>query len=259
MPEGDTIHGLAARLREQLVDHDVLDLWTRSVSLESTLRGRRFCDANAVGKHLLLYTDDDHILRIHLGLRGRWLAQRRRHLGRPDGDRTAFALLTDSWRHELISPMDLERFEARARFTHRVLRTLGPDLAVPSADLNEVLRRARSRPDISMADLLLNQRVAAGLGNVYKCELLFMHRLHPRIAVRAVPDATLAAVYRDAHRLLMANIGRHRRTREKGDALWVYGRRGRCIVCGTEVRRDNLGNPHPRRTFWCPTCQASPS
>jgi endonuclease-8 len=109
-------------------------------------------------------------------------------------------------------------------------------------------------------DVLLDQGVASGIGNVYKSELLFLEGLRPLAPLGEVPDRALAGLYREARRLLAANLGggprRTRFARGPGERLWVYGRRGRpCYRCTATVEGARLGR-HLRITYWCPRCQA---
>jgi endonuclease VIII len=139
---------------------------------------------------------------------------------------------------------------------------LGPDLLRDDFDGDEALRRLRERADMPMAEALLDQRAMAGIGNVFKSEVLFEAGVHPRTKVAAVPDERLAALIDIARRQLAANVlesrGHGRRTTGRmavSEGLWVYGRGGRpCRRCGTAIgfSRDGLG---ARPTYWCPRCQ----
>lgn len=110
-----------------------------------------------------------------------------------------------------------------------------------------------------LADVLLDQSVFAGVGNVYKSELCFLHRLHPLTPVAALDAATRDALVADAARLLRRNVlsASAARTTTVGDSgrLYVYGRGGKpCRRCGARIRSALLGEP-ARRTAWCPRCQ----
>ena len=148
---------------------------------------------------------------------------------------------------------------------HPGLLRLGPDLLAPPIPIDAVVRRARRSPAASVAELLLDQRVACGLGNVYKCEVLFLHELAPYTAVRDVTDTQIEALFRRGAELLTANLGPGRRrtrgldARERsGPRFWVYDRGGRpCLRCAGPVRVDRVGDA-ARVTFWCPRCQRGP-
>ena len=117
-----------------------------------------------------------------------------------------------------------------------------------------------------MSDLLLDQRVACGIGNVYRCEVLFLEHLHPEAPAASLSDRDLAALYRLARRLMRQNLGGWRRTtvravdrehptRPGETRLFVYGREGLpCLRCNTPVRSSRTGDA-ARATWWCPRCQ----
>ena len=139
---------------------------------------------------------------------------------------------------------------------------MGPDLLQEGEpDWEQVLARARRLvpPEAPIIDALLHQGVAAGIGNVYKSELLFMHRLHPLTRMETVEDELLLQLFQSARSLLLRNLGGGPRiTREARDGagdLWVYSRAGRpCLRCGAQIRQATLGRTR-RITRWCPTCQ----
>jgi endonuclease-8 len=137
---------------------------------------------------------------------------------------------------------------------------IGPDL-LGAFDEEEYVRRARIRDDSSMAQMLLDQRVLAGIGNVYKSELLFLAGVHPTTLVRQVDDELLRSVAGRARELLAANVRSGPRSttgsRVRGRETWVYGRQGRpCRRCGHVIEMSNEGR---RVTYCCPHCQPQPS
>jgi endonuclease-8 len=149
------------------------------------------------------------------------------------------------------------------------LRLMGPDLLAETFDSEDALRRFRARPELSIADALLNQRIVAGAGNVYKSEVLFMCGVNPFAAVAAVDDEHVLAILATARKHLQANVidptaaivtyRGYRRTTGRADPaerLYVYGRAGKpCRKCGTPIELRAQG-PEARLTYWCPTCQA---
>jgi endonuclease-8 len=132
---------------------------------------------------------------------------------------------------------------------------LGPDLLGPDWDPAEAARRLTTHPDTAIGVALLDQSNLAGIGNMYKCEVLFLRGIAPWTPVRAVPDLTgLVAL---AQQLLAANRGRWTQSTtgslHKGQTTYVYGRRAQpCRRCGTLIRKQDLAD---RVTYWCPTCQ----
>jgi endonuclease VIII len=142
---------------------------------------------------------------------------------------------------------------------------LGPDLLAEDTDVTSLPARARGvlPVDAPLTDVLLDQRVAAGIGNEYKSEPLFLAGLSPHRALGSVDDETLVSIFALACDLLLRNLGyRPPTTRFAGDGLGrvrVYGRRGKpCLRCGVRVRYARLGCDQ-RGTYWCPACQPDPS
>lgn len=266
MPEGDTIHRLARRLAPLWVDGRVERLWLRERGEVATLRGARVREVSALGKHLLVGiagAREEWVLHTHLGMPGRWhpagggAPWRQREVPAVE-----LALRGDASPWRCTQPAICELLERRALRLHPVLRRLGPDLLAPPTDLEVVLRRARRSRAALAAELLLDQRVACGLGNVYKNELLFLHEIHPRTPVADLADEEVAALFRHGAELLGANLGPgRRRTRglddptRGGPRFWVYDRGGRpCLRCGEEIRVERVGDA-ARVTYWCPRCQ----
>lgn len=140
------------------------------------------------------------------------------------------------------------------------LRRLGADVLADPFDWEVYLdRTARVEPDRPLTDVLLDQRVLAGVGNEYKNEILFLERLHPLLPFGSLGEADLRALAGRAVRLMRPNSKAGRRVttgnRTPGMETWVYGRGGRpCRRCRVPILSDHLGSP-PRITFWCPSCQ----
>jgi endonuclease-8 len=133
---------------------------------------------------------------------------------------------------------------------------LGPDLCREDVDLDEVLQRIARipEPDATVAEVLLDQRVAAGVGNVFKSEVLWACRVDPFLPIASVPEPTRAALVSTAAAQLQANLAtRRRQTVSQG--LAVYGRaRQPCRACGLPIRAMRHGE-QARVTYWCPNCQ----
>ena len=264
MPEGDTLHRIANRLRPALVGAPLVAFEAPRLLGDRPVLGSTITSVEAVGKHLLIGFDDGLALRTHLGMPGSW------HLY-PEGAR---------WRkprHLLrarvaVPGWEAVCFSAPQVQTHRPAQPggplgtardpvghLGPDLCTPDPDLAEVLRRFGTipEPDDEIGVVLLDQRVASGIGNVYKSEVLHRCRVDPFVAVGAVPDGMRERLVQVANRLLLHNLTTTRRTTVAGPpgSLAVYGRARRpCPVCGTPIRMVRQG-PQARSTYWCPRCQ----
>jgi len=264
LPEGDVVWLTARRLRDALAGR-VLTLSDFRVPRYATvdLRGRAVREVASRGKHLLIRVEGGVTVHSHLLMEGRW---RVREAGpRPPRDHTLRVVLAnEEWQALGYSLGVLEIF-ATAEEEARVLGRLGPDLLDPgwSPELAaEAVRRLSERPERAIGEALLDQSRLAGIGNVYKAEILFLRGVHPWTQVRDVPD--LPGVVGLSHRLLDANKDRYGHIttgdRRPGREHWVYGRAGRpCRRCGTRIRRaDQPSDAGDRATFWCPRCQPEP-
>ncbi len=271
VPEGDTIHRLAERLGAVLAGQDLV----RMELARSSRRGIRppppgtpIESVDAQGKHLLIRFANGVTLRTHLRMNGRWLIcpagqpwPRPRH-------RMRAMVAVEGWEAVCFDAPVVE-LERRPATDH-----LGPDLAGPAPDLAACLARLDALIDLdtAVAEVLLDQRVACGVGNVYKSEVCFACGIDPATPVGALDRACRTELWTTAARLLGANLGPGPRTTvnrrgsavvpgagPRNGAMAVYGRAGRpCRRCGTPIRVARTG-PHARSTYWCPTCQpASP-
>lgn len=161
---------------------------------------------------------------------------------------------------EFVTPKQLESGDPVAQ--------LGPDLLGASFDRDEAIRRIVASGARAIALTLLDQRIVAGIGNVYKSEVLFLSGVHPDTPSSAVPRSTLERMLDTARGLLKDNvvdgtpgsIQTYRNLRqwnpaEHDDNVWVYGRRGKpCRQCGTPIEMRKIGLD-ARSTYWCPACQ----
>ena len=262
MPEGHSIHRLARRHRQLLVGHEVTTSSPQGRFVEgaASLDGRVLASTEAWGKHLF-HRYDDLWLHVHLGLFGRFRDGR----GEPPEARGALRLrlVTDTAWADLRGPTACELMTDEDRAA--LIARLGPDpLRTDTEPTAAVERIARSRRTVG--ELLLDQSVLAGVGNVYRAEVLFRHGLDPWLPGRDVDPAAVEAMWHDLVELMDAGVRAGRivttepddRERPHGrarrvDSHYVYGRGGQpCRRCGTVVRRAELG---PRTIFWCPVCQ----
>jgi endonuclease VIII len=254
VPEGDTLHKIANRLRPALAGAEVTRFEAPRLLGPRPRTGCRVDAVDAVGKHLMIRFDDGTVLQTHLRMTGSW------HLYE-SGER---------WRKPAhLARVVIETAEATAVcFSAPVVRShragtesdavahLGPDLCLPEADIDEVLLRVArfAEPGTGIADVLLDQRVASGIGNVYKSEVLWAERVDPFTAIEAVPDEVRHRLFTTATKLLRANLTTRRRTTVPG-GLAVYRKARRpCRRCGTPIRVARQGD-NARSTYWCPTCQ----
>jgi endonuclease-8 len=277
VPEGDTIHRTADRLRPALEGRAVVEVRARRVVGTVPRPGTVVTAVEAVGKHLLVRFTDGHVLRTHLGMTGRWDLYRpgerwRRpaHLARAvvsveGAVAVCFAApVAELTRSAAPGARPFDDDSKSGGWTGAVAAVahLGPDLCRPDADLDAVVARMATIPEPGtvVADVLLDQRVAAGVGNVYKSEALWACRLHPLTPIEDVDDETRRALIETAAAQLRRNLGAGPRTTVAGPpgSLAVYGRARRsCRRCGTPIRWGRTGRT-ARGTYWCPRCQPEP-
>jgi endonuclease VIII len=258
VPEGDTIHRTAATLRTLLEGRAVRRVELPRRARQGPPTGTPVERVEARGKHLLIHFAGGLALHTHLGMHGSWHVYRAGERWRRSPGQASVIIETDDGMVAVcFSAAVVELLAGREK--GRGLEALGPDLCEPEPDLDTALARLDliADPHSTIAEALLDQRVAAGIGNVYKSEVLFVCGVDPFTPVGAVDGRTRRSLLVTAARLLRANLdGGPRRTVPGG--LAVYGRSGRpCRRCGTPVRSRRHG-VQARTTYWCPTCQRSP-
>jgi len=263
MPEGDTVWLTARRLHAALAGN-VLSTCDLRVPQLATVNLRRASVVEVVarGKHLLVRLDSGSTLHSHLKMDGSWYLSRAGTRPRAYPEHLIRAQLGNAtWLATGYRVHDVQLVASTAE--GQLVGHLGPDLLGPDWDAPWAVRRLSADPARAVAEALLDQRNLAGIGNVYKCELLFLRGVHPWRPVGEIRDP--AGMVRLAHRLLDANKDRigHITTgsRARGEEHWVYGRAGRrCRRCGTLLLRADQApgqgaDPEARITFWCPHCQ----
>lgn len=260
MPEGDTVHKLAAAMAPVLTSRRLLSI--RAKGRDWGHLGGQLIDAvSSRGKHLLIGIGGAWILRTHLGLYGSWHCYR---LGSPwkrPARQASLVLGLDDRVYVLFNAKEMDLLPAGGFRLGDTLRRLGPDLTREHPRAQMLLARARELldPATPVVDLLLDQRVASGIGNVYKSEILFLTGCSPFSRFGDLTLEEFSSLYAEAARWLRRNFGAGERiTREPADGrgpLWVYARDGEpCLRCASEVRRERIGR-NPRSTYWCPVCQ----
>lgn len=264
MPEGDSLHRAANRLRPALAGATLERFEAPTLRGARPRLGSRIEAVDAVGKHLLIRFDDRLVLRTHLGMPGRWDLYRRGERWRRPRRLLRVLVGVDGWDAVCFAAPEVATHRtdaagATAAFDRNPVASLGPDLCTPTIDLDEAAARLGSAADpaTAIADVLLDQRVVAGIGNVYKSEVLHLCRIDPFLAAGEVAPEVRRRLVGVANRLLLANLTTARRTTVAGPpgTLAVYRRTGRpCRTCGTPIRRTDQG-PHRRGTWWCPRCQ----
>jgi endonuclease VIII len=259
MPEGDTIHRTAAALRAALVG--------KPLRTFRVARGRGFAPrlgavterVESRGKHLDIVWDDGVVLHTHLRMSGAWHLYRSGERWRRPAGQARVVIGVEGFDAVCFGAPVVE-LHHRSESRHRDA-VLGPDLCREEADIDVCVERiGRWRdPGTPIADVLLDQRIACGVGNVYKSEVLWACRVHPLQPVGTLDRATRRQLLDTAARLLRANLAGPGRVTIPGvrGGLAVYGRAGRpCPRCSTRIVAGRLGE-HARITAWCPACQAT--
>ena len=278
MPEGDTIYRSARALAKVLMGKHVTKFDTgyahlATVNDDRPVVGRVIEKVEAHGKWLLMYFSGDLILVTHMLMSGSW------HIYKTGekwwSPRSAMRVLieVEGWQAIAFNVPVAEFHTTASLLRKSSVPKLGPDVLSESytADTGyEALRsRAVSHSDDEIANVLLNQRVLAGLGNVYKSEVAFAARVHPFRLMRTITADEMRQMADVAQRYMKANVldgsgdgivtysGNRRTTHSsrKEDRLWVYGRRGlECRRCGGTIEYRKQG-PGARSTYWCPECK----
>ncbi|CAL9453994.1 Fpg/Nei family DNA glycosylase [Streptomyces sp. enrichment culture] len=267
MPEGHTIHRLAqdyATAFRGTTPH-VTSPQGRFTPAATLLTGTELTATDAHGKHLFLGFGETHWVHIHLGLFGKVTAGPAPAPPPTDtvrlrlADDTAYVDLRGPTTCALITPPEKRAIHDR----------LGPDPLRDDADPDIAYRRiARSRTTI--AALLMDQKVVAGVGNVYRAEVLFRHNIDPYRPGKDITPAEWHAIWTDLVALMREGVrnnridtvrpehtpeamGRPPRVDDHGGEVYVYRRADLpCHICGGEIRTADLA---ARNLFWCPTCQ----
>lgn len=271
MPEGHTLRRLADDLDAAFAGSLVRvgSPQGRFEADAAILDGTRLLGADSVGKHLFVEFDHDHLVHVHLGLIGGFevhtaveeiplpVGQVRLRIVR--ADLSAYGDLRGATQCELIGPARRDEIVAK----------LGPDPLRADADPDRAWRRIKASHR-SIGDLLMDQAVLAGVGNVYRAEVLFRHRIHPLRPGNTLRVSQWRAIWADLVDLMREGVisnridtvrpehtpdamGRDPRKDDHGGEVYVYRRTGQpCLVCGSPVRTEVLSG---RNSFWCFQCQ----
>lgn len=257
MPEGDSIRRVATALAP-LVGQSLERVTTQGI--ERDLAGRTVVAIEPHGKHLMIDLDNGTQLRMHLGMNGRV-----RRYTREDGEvaiarlspgRASLVLVTSGLVAIWVNAPTVEIAARRAPMRGLAVASLGPDVLADNFDPAEAATRATSlsRPSDTIADVLLDQRVAAGIGNIWKCESLYARGIDPRTHRGALTRETIESLYAAARELMLSSV-RTAAPRASRDRFAVYSKTNqRCARCASPISAYQLGDP-PRWTWSCPTCQ----
>lgn len=261
VPEGDTIHHAADRLAGALTGQTVVAATGSHRAMREFGRrvtGRDVTSVTAHGKHLLIHFSNDWTLRSHMGMTGVWHLYSREENWRKSEGKARVVLTTDVHVAVCFAAPTVEL--APRHIVARSIEDLGPDLMDAGIDVEDIVASVNTRPgDTAVCDVIVDQQLMAGLGNVYKSEVLYLEHIHPDTAISEVTTHQLSTLIERGSRLLQANrAGANRTTtgeRSRDGRLWVYGRAGKpCRRCDTSIEFGRRG-PLNRTTYWCPRCQ----
>jgi len=267
MPEGHTIHR-AARLQRRRFAGSRLSLDSpqgRFSEGAAALDGRTLITIDAYGKHLFYRWEDGETLHVHLGLFGRFRMWTSDPPEPTDGTRLRWR--ADAGTLHLSGPTACELLDPDAEVAIRA--RLGPDPLAPTPDGPVRFARGLARRRAPVGQALLDQALIAGIGNVYRAEMLFLAGINPLRSAGDVTTAqadqlwslavTLLGIGERIGRIVTVDHARrgYRRPRDvpRGERLYVYRRHGEpCLVCGAQIERVALSG---RTVWWCATCQPS--
>jgi len=254
VPEGDTIWRTAELLRAAIAGKLVKD--ARPDGLKRVV-GSTVSGVEPVGKHLLIRFDNGYALHSHMRMRGVWQVSKPGEPWRRPAWQLKAMLETDDAVAACFGAPVVELVRSVAP----VIGHLGPDILGVDWSVTDVIKRARSVDSAGVGETLLDQRVTAGIGNVYRCEALWQQRINPWAPVAELSDDELAGLFTAARDAMRANLGASWQRRFPGYGRGaVHGRRGRpCPRCRTLIQARRMGE-NARVIYWCPRCQdASPS
>ena len=257
MPEGDTVYRTATHLNAALVGGELIRCDIRVPAFATVdLTGDIIEGVVSRGKHLMIRVGD-HSIHSHLKMEGSWhLYRYGTKWRRPEWQARAI-LATAEW---IAVGFQLGTLDVLGRGDEAsVIGHLGPDLLGPDWNADEALSRLTAVPNRAIGLALLDQRVMAGLGNVYRNELCFLSGALPTRPVGEIDNPVKLVAL--AHRLIDANKDRIDRTTTgvlRGETDWVYRRGGKpCLRCGTRIDHGKIGETalQLRDIYWCPRCQ----
>lgn len=274
MPEGDTIYRAARALGHVLEGKVVTRFETALAPLASVddnapVAGRTVEKVESRGKWLVIHFSGDLILVTHMLMSGSWHLYRSGERWRRPRQEMRIVIATAEFEAVAFNVPVAKFYTASTLRRNSTIPKLGPDLLGTKFAADDAKTRLLAHGDEQIANVLLNQRVMAGLGNVYKSEVLFACGIHPFRRVGTLAPAEIDCILERARRFLEANVkdgadggmvtytGLRRTTRasDPGARLWVYRRQGQeCRRCGANIVMQRQG-PGARSTYWCPVCQ----
>lgn len=278
MPEGDTIYRSARAMQRAIGGKMVTGFDTGLAKLarvndDTPLTGRMVEKVESKGKWLLVYFSGDLILVTHMLMSGSWHLYRTGEKWWMGKDRMRVAIRTAEWEAVAFNVPIAEFHTARSLERNSQVPKLGPDVLsaefTVEAGVTRLKEYGAEHPEAEIAVALLNQRVLAGLGNVYKSEVAFAAGVNPFRAMRTITEREMEVMVEKSQQWLKVNVldgagdgivtysGNRRTTgaSNREARLWVYGRQGQeCRRCGATVMMRKQGE-QARSTYWCPECQ----
>lgn len=276
MPEGDTIYRAARTLHTALAGHVVTRFETGLAQLaqidrDEPIAGRTVDAVSSAGKHLLMTFSGGLVLRTHMRMNGSWHLYRHGEQWWRSRQSMRVRIDTADWVAVAFNVPVAEFVTPKQLDSAGPVAALGPDLLGADFDRDEAVRRLLASAHQPIALSLLDQRLVAGIGNVYKSEVLFLGGVHPFTPAGAVGREALERMMDLARGLLKDNVAegtsgqiqtfrnlrQTNRSIDPNQNLWVYGRGGKpCRRCGTPIEMQKMG-VEARSTYWCPKCQVS--
>jgi endonuclease-8 len=274
MPEGDHIFRAARSMHRVLAGHPVTKFETAyahldRVNVDTPVVGRTIEKIASAGKHHLIHFSGDLVLRTHMRMNGSWHLYRHGERWWRGPQAMRVRIDTADWVAVAFNVPVAEFVTTRQLETRSPVARLGPDFLGETFDRDEAVRRIVASGHRAIAMTLLDQGIVAGLGNVYKSEVLFMSGVHPDTPSSAIHVETLERMMDIARGVLKDNVvegtspriqtyrnlRQTNRASEHDESLWVYGRLGKpCRKCATPIEMKKMGI-EARSTYWCPTCQ----
>jgi len=278
MPEGDTIYRAARTLQKALGGKVVNAFETGLAKLarvndETPVAGRTVEKVEAVGKVCLIFFSGNLILLTHMRMSGTWHIYRTGEKWWQPKNRMRVAITCGDYQAVAFNVQIAEFYTASSLERNSQISNLGPDVLADEFSIEAGVRalreRAASHPTDEVAVVLLNQRVVAGLGNVYKSEVAFAAGVNPFRQMSTITEREMMAMMDASQRYMKANVldgsgggivtyrGNRRTTHsvDSSERLWVYGRQGQeCRRCGASILMRKQGE-EARSTYWCPSCQ----
>ena len=278
MPEGDTIYRSARALHRVLAGHLVTAFDTGLAKLarvndDTPLKGRTLDKVESRGKWLLIHFSGDLILVTHMLMSGSWHIYRTGERWRLPRSKMRVVISTPDWVAVAFNVPIAEFHTQRSLERSEQVPRLGPDILSSDFTLETGVERlatfAHQSPEAEVGVTLLNQRVLAGLGNVYKSEVAFATSVNPFRPIGTLSRSEIERIVEIAQRYMKANVAdakgdgivtytslrRTTHAMDRDERLWVYGRQGQeCRRCGASILMQKQGS-QARVTFWCPECQ----